>query len=109
MEQFVDVATAKYEVGKSSQADLLKAKTELSKLQEAEIDATRNVEKARAELRQQLGREAEVEASAPVPSRKDRSGPASARSASPMCRSGPVSSAVPPESTIALVETAGSR
>ena len=67
MEQFVDVATAKYEVGKSSQADVLKAKTELSKLQEAEVDATRNVEKARAELRQPLGRDAGVEASAPIP------------------------------------------
>jgi outer membrane protein TolC len=67
MEQFVDAATAKYEVGKSSQADVLKAQTELSKLQEAEIDARRNVEKARAELKQQLGRDAEVEASTPIP------------------------------------------
>src|SRR5437667_8570087 len=45
MEQFVDVATAKYEVGKSSQADVLKAKTEWSKLQEAQLDATRNDDK----------------------------------------------------------------
>ena len=67
MEQFVEIATAKYEVGKSSQADVLKAKTELAKLQEAEIDVQRSVEKARAELKEQLGRYAEAEQAIPAP------------------------------------------
>ncbi len=62
MEQFVDIATAKYEVGKSSQADVLKARTELSKLREAEIDVQRNVEAARAELNQQVNRAADAPA-----------------------------------------------
>ena len=67
MQQFVEVATAKYEAGKSSQVDLLKAKTELSKLQEAEIDVSRSVEKARAEMKLQIGRDVDVEGAVPMP------------------------------------------
>lgn len=71
MEQFVGVTTAKYEVGKSSQADVLKANTELAKLKEAMFDVQREVEKARAELNQQLNRApetpVEIEAGMPTP------------------------------------------
>jgi outer membrane protein, heavy metal efflux system len=71
MEQFVGVTTAKYEVGKSSQADVLKAETELAKLKEAMFDVQREVEKARAELNQQLNRApetpVEIEAGMPTP------------------------------------------
>jgi cobalt-zinc-cadmium efflux system outer membrane protein len=67
LQQFVDVATAKYEAGKSSQTDVLKAQTELSKLVEAQFDVTRNVEKARAELKQQVGRSVDSAEALPAP------------------------------------------
>ncbi len=56
MRQFVTIATAKYEVGKTSQADVLKAQTTLAKLVEDRFDREREREKALAELNQQLRR-----------------------------------------------------
>jgi cobalt-zinc-cadmium efflux system outer membrane protein len=71
MQQFVTIATAKYEVGKSSQADVLKAQTTLSKLIEDRFDRDRELQRALAELNQQLRRPPEApldaEPQTPVP------------------------------------------
>ncbi len=69
MRQFVGITTAKYEVGQSSQADVLKAQTTLSKLMEDRFDFAREFQRGVAELNALLGRapNAAVEAEPGVP------------------------------------------
>jgi outer membrane protein TolC len=50
MQQFVDVARSRYETGKASQSDLIRAQSELAKLSEDRIDRLRIDQQALAEL-----------------------------------------------------------
>jgi outer membrane protein TolC len=50
MQQFVEVARARYEAGKASQSDLIRAQNELAKLSEDRTDRTRTYQVALAEL-----------------------------------------------------------
>jgi len=60
MKNFVEVARARYETGKASQSDLIRAQNELSKLAEDRIDRVRMHEQALAEFNQQLRRAPET-------------------------------------------------
>ena len=60
MKEFVEVARARYETGKASQSDLIRAQNELSKLSEDRIDRLRAHEEALAEFNQQLRRAPET-------------------------------------------------
>jgi len=59
MKQFVEIATTHYNVGKGSQADIFKAKTELDKLSQNEADIDRMRDSARADLNRFLGHDAD--------------------------------------------------
>lgn len=56
MRQFVEVARARYETGKASQSDLIRAQNELAKLSEDRVDRVRMQKQALAELNQLLRR-----------------------------------------------------
>jgi outer membrane protein TolC len=56
MRQFVDVARVRYETGKASQSDLLRAQNELARLSEDRVDRVRMRAQALAELNQLLRR-----------------------------------------------------
>ncbi len=60
MRQFVEVARARYETGKASQSDLIRAQNELAKLSEDRVDRTRAHLQALAELNQLLRRAPET-------------------------------------------------
>jgi outer membrane protein TolC len=60
MELFVAVARARYETGKASQSDLIRAQNELSKLAEDRVDRVRVHERALVEFNQQLRRAPET-------------------------------------------------
>src|SRR5512146_326494 len=65
LEQFLHIAEARYSVGQSSQADVLKAQTQLSKMLDELIKLARERPTIEAELNRALGRAAE--AAAPLP------------------------------------------
>ena len=56
MGQFVEVARSRYETGKASQSDLIRAQNELAKLAEDRVDGVRMQQRALAELNQLLRR-----------------------------------------------------
>jgi cobalt-zinc-cadmium efflux system outer membrane protein len=56
MRQFVEVARIRYETGKASQSDLIRAQNELAKLSEDRVDRTRAYLQALAELNRLLRR-----------------------------------------------------
>ena len=56
MRQFVEVARARYETGKASQSDLIRAQNELSKLAEDRVDRVRMQQQALTELNRLLRR-----------------------------------------------------
>ena len=73
MRQFVEVAQARYETGRASQSDFLRAQNELAKLSEDRVDRLRSHQQALAELNQLLRRTPETpveigpQETAPVP------------------------------------------
>jgi outer membrane protein TolC len=69
MRQFVEIARVRYETGKASQSDLIRAQNELAKLSEDRVDRERARLQAQAELNQWLRRapDAPVEIGAEVP------------------------------------------
>ena len=60
MRQFVDVAQARYQNGKASQSDLIRAQNELAKLAEDRIDRGRQQQQALTDLNQLLRRAPET-------------------------------------------------
>jgi outer membrane protein TolC len=56
MRQFVEVARARYETGKASQSDLIRAQNELARLSEDRVDRERMQQQALAELNRLLRR-----------------------------------------------------
>jgi outer membrane protein TolC len=56
MRQFVEVARARYETGKASQSDLIRAQNELARLSEDRVDRVRMQQQALAELNRLLRR-----------------------------------------------------
>jgi outer membrane protein TolC len=57
MQQFVEVARLRYETGKASQSDLIRAQNELAKLSEDRTDRTRTYQLALAELNRLMRRD----------------------------------------------------
>ena len=57
MQQFVEVARSRYETGKASQSDLIRAQNELAKLSEDRVDRTRTYQQALEELNRLLRRD----------------------------------------------------
>ncbi len=60
MRQFVEVARTRYETGKASQSDLIRAQNELARLTEDHVDRVRSQQQALAELNQLLRRAPET-------------------------------------------------
>lgn len=60
MQQFVEAARARYETGKASQSDFIRAQNELAKLAEDRIDRVRMQQQALADLNQLLRRATET-------------------------------------------------
>jgi len=56
MRQFVEIARTRYETGKASQSDLIRAQNELSKLTEDRVDRVRRQQEAQTELNRLLNR-----------------------------------------------------
>ncbi|HVM60755.1 MAG TPA: TolC family protein [Verrucomicrobiae bacterium] len=57
MQQFVEVARSRYETGKASQSDLIRAQNELAKLSEDRVDRTRTYQQALAEMNRLMRRD----------------------------------------------------
>lgn len=67
LEQFLRIAEGRYSVGQGSQADVLKAQTQLSKMTDELIKLARERRTVEAELNRVLGRSATVAAPVPEP------------------------------------------
>ncbi|TSA41854.1 MAG: TolC family protein [Betaproteobacteria bacterium] len=67
LEQFLRIAEGRYGVGQGSQADVLKAQTQLSKMVDELLKLARERPMIEAELNRALGRSANVAAPAPAP------------------------------------------
>lgn len=69
LEQFLKISESRYGVGQGSQADVLKAQTQLSRMVDELIKLARERRTAEADLMRALGRPASVGAPVPVPLR----------------------------------------